>query len=64
MAANSFLPGQDAWLQRLGNLRNVVRQEVVARQLAPHLPAPPATVLDVGAGQGTQALRLAALGTS
>ncbi|TQM62977.1 methyltransferase domain-containing protein [Humibacillus xanthopallidus] len=62
VAANSFLAGQDAWLRRLGNLRNVVRQEVVARQLAQHLPAPPATVLDVGAGQGTQALRLAALG--
>jgi SAM-dependent methyltransferase len=62
VADNSFLAGQDAWLGRLGNLRNVVRQEVVARQLAPHLPRPPATVLDVGAGQGTQALRLAALG--
>jgi SAM-dependent methyltransferase len=62
VAANSFLAGQDAWLERLGNLRNVVRQEVVARQLGQHLPAPPATVLDVGAGQGTQALRLASLG--
>jgi SAM-dependent methyltransferase len=62
VAANSFRAGQDAWLERLGNLRNVVRQEVVARQLAPHLPEPPSSVLDAGAGQGTQALRLAALG--
>ncbi|HET8987509.1 MAG TPA: methyltransferase domain-containing protein [Humibacillus sp.] len=62
MESNLFLVGQDPWLERLGNLRNVVRQEVVARQLAHHLPSPPATVLDVGAGQGTQALRLAALG--
>ena len=35
---NPFLAGQDPWLDRLGNLRNVVRQEVVARQLAAHLP--------------------------
>jgi S-adenosylmethionine-dependent methyltransferase len=62
VGSNSFLAGQDAWLRRLGNLRNIVRQEVVARQLAPHLAEPPSTVLDVGAGQGTQALRLAALG--
>ena len=39
---------------RLGNLRNVVRQELISRQLADHLPAPPARILDVGAGQGTK----------
>jgi SAM-dependent methyltransferase len=49
-------------LARQDLLRNVVRQELVARQLAGHLPGVPATVLDVGAGQGTQALRLARLG--
>lgn len=59
---NRFAEGLEPWLARLGNLRNVVRQEMVARQLAAHLPAPPVRVLDVGAGQGTQALRLAALG--
>lgn len=58
----SFLVGQDHWLARLGNLRNVVRQTLISRQLARHLPPPPARVLDVGAGQGTQALRLAGLG--
>ncbi len=34
---------------RLGNLRNVVRQELISRQLADHLPSPPARILDVGA---------------
>lgn len=52
----------DPWLERLGNLRNVVRQEMVGRQLGEHLGAHPLRVLDVGAGQGTQAVRLAAAG--
>jgi SAM-dependent methyltransferase len=64
MADNTFLAGQDPWLERLGNQRNVVRQELVTRQLAAHLPRGPLRVLDVGAGQGTQALRLARLGHS
>lgn len=59
---NTFRGGMDPWLERLGNLRNVVRQEMVSRQLREHLAAPPLRVLDVGAGQGTQALRLAAEG--
>jgi 2-polyprenyl-3-methyl-5-hydroxy-6-metoxy-1,4-benzoquinol methylase len=55
--------GADLWLRRLGTLRNLVRQEVVARQLAGALPDRPGlSVLDVGAGQGTQALRLARAG--
>jgi 2-polyprenyl-3-methyl-5-hydroxy-6-metoxy-1,4-benzoquinol methylase len=58
---NSFKPGEMAWIDRLGNLRNVVRQEVIARQIAP-LARPGITVLDVGCGQGTQALRLASAG--
>ena len=40
----------------------VVRHELVARQLSAHLPTTPSRVLDVGAGQGTQAIRLARLG--
>ncbi|MDN5767881.1 MAG: methyltransferase domain-containing protein [Humibacillus sp.] len=60
--SNRFTRGRDPWLAHLGNLRNVVRQEMVSRQLARHLPAAPARVLDVGAGQGTQALRLVAAG--
>lgn len=57
-----FAAGEGRWRERLGNLRNVVRQELVTRQLAAHLPPAPARVLDVGCGQGTQALRAAALG--
>lgn len=61
-SSSTFPAGRPAWLDRLDHVRNVVRQEVISRHLARHLPATPATVLDVGAGQGTQALRLAALG--
>ena len=53
----SFEPGEQRWVERLGNLRNVIRQEVIGRQLANHVAAG-STVLDVGYGQGTQALRL------
>jgi S-adenosylmethionine-dependent methyltransferase len=58
----TFAVGQELWLARLGNLRNVLRQELIGRQLAAHLPGPPVRVLDVGAGQGTQAIRLATAG--
>jgi len=50
------------WLGAVGNVRNVVRQEMISRQLDRHLPPPPARVLDVGAGQGTQSIRLARAG--
>jgi S-adenosylmethionine-dependent methyltransferase len=54
------------WRAGLGKVRDAVRQELVARQLAEHLP-PPTTVgavavLDAGCGQGTQAIRLARAG--
>ncbi len=63
-AGAGFSTGLAPWLERLGNLRNVVRQQLVARQLDAHLPTTdrPLRVLDVGAGQGTQAIRLARLG--
>ncbi|WP_034260783.1 methyltransferase domain-containing protein [Actinospica robiniae] len=58
-----FAVGEEKWRARLGTLRQVVRQEVVARQVAAHLPdLPQRRVLDVGCGQGTQALRLARRG--
>ncbi|HRW19049.1 MAG TPA: methyltransferase [Dermatophilaceae bacterium] len=59
-----FSDGADLWLGRLGNLRNVVRQEVIATQVAAHLPdhGRPLRVLDIGAGQATQAIELARLG--
>ncbi|AUG76825.1 SAM-dependent methyltransferase [Kitasatospora sp. MMS16-BH015] len=49
-----------SWLDRQGGLRRLVRQELVARQLAERLAGrDELRVLDVGCGQGTQALRLA-----
>ena len=58
-AINGFAGAEGRWQNRLGRLRDVVRQELVARQLDEVLPAPPLRVLDAGCGQGTQALRLA-----
>jgi SAM-dependent methyltransferase len=57
--ATGFTAGEAEWRARLGTLRQIVRQELVARRLAAHLPSPPARILDVGCGQGTQLLRLA-----
>ena len=58
-----FAAGEEQWRTRLGTLRQVVRQEMVARQVAAHLPdRPPRRVLDIGCGQGTQALLLARRG--
>lgn len=51
-----------AFLEHYGSLRGVVRRELTARQLDAHLPPPPARVLDVGAGDGAQGIRLARKG--
>lgn len=66
-SALGFTGGADAWLAGLGGLRNTVRQELVTRQLDEQIAAHFAAsrrlrVLDVGLGQGTQALRLARAG--
>lgn len=60
--SSTFTPAEKTWLAQLGTLRQVVRQEVVARQLTERLRPDASRVLDVGCGQGTQALRLARLG--
>jgi len=60
--STAFTAGERNWQARLGKLRDVVRQEMVARQLERELPAPPVRVIDLGCGQGTQALRLARRG--
>ncbi len=62
VAGSTFGDGRPVWLGRLDRVRNVVRQEMISRQLARHLGPPPARVLDVGAGQGTQSIRLARAG--
>jgi S-adenosylmethionine-dependent methyltransferase len=59
----AFAAGEEQWRAHLGTLRQVVRQEVVARQLTAHLPdLPPRRVLDIGCGQGTQSVLLARRG--
>lgn len=58
----TFAAGRPEWLERRDRVRNRVRQEMISRQLDRHLPSPPQTVLDVGAGQGTQSIRLARAG--
>ncbi|MEV6110307.1 methyltransferase domain-containing protein [Streptomyces sp. NPDC051940] len=63
MTESLFAAGAEAWLGKLGALRDAVRQELVARQVAERLPRPSGLrVLDVGCGQATQALRLARAG--
>lgn len=63
---SGFAAGEGIWRARLGTLRQVVRQELVWRQLSAHLPEHPRrpgrSVLDIGCGQGTQLLRLARRG--
>ena len=61
-ADSTFGNARPAWLGGLDSVRNVVRQEMISRQLGKHLPAPSARILDVGAGQGTQSIRLAHAG--
>lgn len=58
---SGFAEVETTWAARLGNLRNVVRQHLVRTQLRQHLDGVD-TVLDVGCGQGTQAVELAAGG--
>ena len=60
--SSAFSGHEGRWQARLGKLRDVVRQELVARQLAGELAPAPVPVIDLGCGQGTQALRLARRG--
>jgi S-adenosylmethionine-dependent methyltransferase len=61
--STGFAAGEQQWRARLGTLRQVVRQELVWRQLGQHVPdRPERRILDIGCGQGTQLLRLARRG--
>lgn len=64
--SEKFSEGVGNWRGKLGLVRDAVRQELVTRQLSEHIPPPTneTIVLDVGSGQGTQAIRLAGLGYS
>lgn len=61
---STFAAGADAWLAGIGSTRDLIRQTLVARQLATHLPDRGAAleILDAGCGQGTQAIALARRG--
>lgn len=52
----------EVWRGVLGGVRDIIRQELVARQLARHLTEGTLQVLDVGCGQGSQAIQLARAG--
>ena len=58
----SFTGHEGRWQARLGKLRDVVRQELVARQLTAELGPAPVRIIDLGCGQGTQAIALARRG--
>jgi S-adenosylmethionine-dependent methyltransferase len=60
--STSFTGHEARWQQGLGRLRDVVRQELGTRQLGAELAPRPVRILDLGCGQGTQALRLARRG--
>ena len=63
MPNTSFAAGTEQWIGELGRLRGVVRQHVVAAQLAEMVNnSGPMQVLDIGCGQGTQSLLLARSG--
>lgn len=62
MSNTGFTGGERGWQAGLGRLRDVVRQELVTRQLAAELTDAGVMIIDLGCGQGTQALRLARAG--
>lgn len=59
--ATTFGDREGVWADRVGLVRDVVRQELVRRQLAGYVPDS-GRALDVGCGQGTQVLALARAG--
>jgi SAM-dependent methyltransferase len=63
MPEDAWSPLADAFVEgAYATVKGRVRTYVLHQQLLRHLPAPPATVLDVGGGAAHQALPLARLG--
>jgi len=75
MTASGSRPAENSWVRAAADhalaagyhahtatLRGVVRQRLVTRALLAHLPTPPGRILDIGGGEGLQALALARLG--
>lgn len=60
-SVSSFSEVETVWSDQLGTLRNVVRQHVIHNQMMEHARTA-RTALDVGCGQGTQAVELASRG--
>lgn len=52
----------DPFAKHYRTIRGQVRETLAARQLAAHLPPPPAEIADIGGGAGPQAIRLARAG--
>ena len=50
--STAFTAGEQNWQARLGKLRDVVRQELVARQLARELPPAPVRIIDLAVVRG------------
>jgi S-adenosylmethionine-dependent methyltransferase len=60
MSEDTWAPLADRFVDgHYGSLRGRVRTHVIDRHLRWHLPPPPAAVVDVGGGAGTQSLPLA-----
>jgi S-adenosylmethionine-dependent methyltransferase len=63
MPEDAWAPLADAFVEgAYATVKGRVRTHVLHQQLLRHLPAPPATVLDVGGGAAHQSLPLARLG--
>jgi SAM-dependent methyltransferase len=62
MKRDAYSPLSEGFVAHLGSLRGRVRFEVVSRQLDDHLAQPAQHVVDIGGGNGMQAIRLALKG--
>ena len=63
MAEDSWAPIADHFVtDHYASLRGRVRTHVIHEHLLAHLPPPPARLVDVGGGAGTQSIPLARLG--